>query len=166
MAHVGAFEGLKQWALLYVRHRDIPVRKISEVRDADYGFIIANSDGTLTSCVIQPLFKGIGNEFISAAAAGKSILIVTLSNEENIKAVYSMWDALAASQCLLIIFVNPFSAQEEKWVLKPFLHDRVCDRSSLLQGLKAMAELVEPVDAETMAVLAQKQGTWLRQPKR
>lgn len=160
MAPIGAFEGLKQWALLYVRHRDLPLRRISGIKDAGYGFVIANSDGTLTSCVIQPLFKDVHRDFIKAAASAdkKSVLIVTLSNEENIKAVYSMWDALAASQCLLIIFVNPFSAQEEKWVLKPFLHDRVCDRASLLQGLKAMAELVEPVDAETMAVLAQKQG--------
>lgn len=29
---------------------------------------------------------------------------------------------------------------------------KLCDRSSLLQGLKAMAELVEPIDAETLAI--------------
>lgn len=97
-------------------------------------------------------FKGLGSEFISATQAGKSALIVTLSNEENIESVYRMWDALAADENLIVIFANPFSALEEKWLLKPCLHDRVCDRSSLLQGLKAMAELVEPIDAETFAI--------------
>lgn len=154
MAAVGAFEGLKQWALLYVRHRDIPVKKIADIKDADYGFVIANNDGTAASCVVQPSLKGVSSQFVSATAAAgrKNTLIITLSNEENIKAVYSMWDALAANPSLLIVFANPFSTQEEKWVLKPFLHNRVCDRASLLQGLKAMAELVDPIGEETFAI--------------
>lgn len=147
MAAIEAFEGLKQWALLYVKHRDITVKKIAGIRDADYGFVIANNDGTATSCVVQPSFKAI------STYAGKSVLIVTLSNGDNIKAVYGMWDALAANPGLLIVFTNPFSAHEEKWVLKPHLHNKVCDRASLLQGLKAMAELVEPIDEEAFAKL-------------
>ncbi len=153
MAAVEAFEGLKQWALLYVKHRDIPVKKITNIKDADYGFVIANNDGTATSCVIQPSFKAVSSQF------AKSVMIVTLSNEDNIKAVYGVWDALAANPVLLIVFANPFSAQEEKWVLKPFLHNKVCDRASLLQGLKAMAELVEPIDEEAFSAR-------LREPKR
>ncbi len=152
MAPVEAFDALKQWALLYVKHRDIAVKKIAGIKDTGYGFLMANSDGTTTSCIIAVSFKGIGNEFISAAAADKGILIVTLSNEENIRAVYSVWETLAASQNLLIIFANPFSSLEEKWALRPYIHNRVCDRSSLLQGLKAMAELVEPIDAEALAM--------------
>lgn len=152
MAPVGAFDALKQWALLYVKHKDITLKKIAGIKDADYGFLMANSDGTTTSCVVAVSFKGIDKEFSSTAAADKSTPIVTLSNEENIRAVHSVWDTLAASQNLLIIFANPFSSLEEKWALRPHLHNRVCDRSSLLQGLKAMAELVEPIDAETLAI--------------
>ena len=152
MAPVGAFNALKQWALLYVKHRDITLKKIAGIKDTDYGFLMANNDGTTTNCIIVVSFNGIGNEFISAAAADKSILIITLSNEENIQVVFRMWDKLAANQNLLIIFANPFSALEEKWTLRPYIHNRVCDRSSLLQGLKAMAELVEPIDAETLAI--------------
>ncbi|MBI3037136.1 hypothetical protein HYY73_05315 [Candidatus Woesearchaeota archaeon] len=150
MAKVEAFDALKQWALRYVRHRDIHAKKIAAIKDTDYGFLIANNDGTSASCTIALSFKGVSKEFISASAAGKSALVVTLSNEENIQSVYSVWDALAASQGLLIIFANPFSATEDKWVLKPFLHNKVCDRNSLLQGLKAMSELVEPIDEETL----------------
>ena len=154
MLPVEAFDGLKQWALRYVRHRDIPVKKIAEIKDAEYGFVVANIDGTSTSCIVQVVFKDLntGSVSASAAAAGKNILVITLSNEENVQAVYRMWDKIATSHNLLIIFVNPLSASEEKWVLKPHLHNKVCDRSSLLQGLKAMAELVEPIDAETFAI--------------
>ncbi len=160
MTLVEAFDSLKQWALLYVKHRDINVKKIVDIKDTDYGFLVANNDGTSTSCIIQVLLKDLSSGFVSAKAAaeGKNTLVVTLSNEDNIRAVYGMWDTLAANQGLLIIFVNPFSSQEEKWVLKPFLHNKVCDRASLLQGLKAMAELVEPIDAETMAIKVRQQG--------
>ena len=150
LAHGGAFDSLKQWALRYVRHRDLPLKKIAEIKDADFGFVLANNDGTSTSCIIQVSLKDVNRDFISATAA--ATLVVTLSNGENIKAVYSMWDAVAACQSLLVIFVNPFSALEDKWLLRPYLHNKVCDRSSLLQGLKAMAELVEPIDTETLAV--------------
>ena len=156
MAAVGAFDALKQWALLYVKHRDITAKKIAGIKDTGYGFLIANNDGTTTSCIVAVSFKGVGTEFISAAAADKSILVVTLSNEENIQSVYRMWDTLAASQNLLIIFANPFSSLEDKWMLMPHLHNRVCDRSSLLQGLKAMAELVEPITEEAMALKTRK----------
>ncbi|MBI2176644.1 hypothetical protein HYU40_04865 [Candidatus Woesearchaeota archaeon] len=156
MASGEAFGGLKEWALRYVKHRDISVKKITAVKDTDYGFRVANSDGTSTDCIIQPSLKGLSSRFVSAAVG--NTLVVTLSNDENIRAVYSMWDALAANQGLLIVFVSPFSGQEDKWVLRPYLHNKVCDRSSLLQGLRAMAELVEPVDAETLAVRVREQG--------
>ncbi len=160
MTSVEAFDGLKQWALRYVRHRDINVKKIVDIKDTDYGFLVVNNNGTSASCVIWVSLGDINKDVIQATAAAdkKSVLIVTLSNEDNIRAVYGMWDTLAANQGLLIIFVNPFSSQEEKWVLKPFLHNKVCDRASLLQGLKAMAELVEPIDAETMAIKVRQQG--------
>lgn len=160
MTLVEAFDGLKQWALLYVKHRDINVKKIADIKDTDYGFLVANNDGTATSCVIQVLLGDINRGFIQATAAAdkKSVLIVTLSNDDNIRAAYRMWEVIAANPGLLIVFVNPFSSQEEKWVLKPFLHNKVCDRTSLLQGLKAMAELVEPIDAETMAMKIKQKG--------
>ncbi|MEK6854374.1 MAG: hypothetical protein AABX60_03490 [Nanoarchaeota archaeon] len=149
MADSASFDFTKEWAVRYVRHRDIAAKKISEIKDTDYGFQIINKDGTLLECVVQLTIKGISQQFI---AATKNVLVITLSNDENIQAVYKMWDALAANRALLIVFVNHFSALEDKWVLKPYLHNKVCDRNSLLQGLRAMSELVEPIDEETLTL--------------
>ncbi len=123
MMPVEAFGGLKNWALRYVRHRDLPLKKIAEIKETDFGFVMANNDGTSTICLIKPDLKELNGELVSGSAAveGKSALIVALSNKENIQAVYSMWEALAASHNLVIVFVNPFSVSEEKWVLKPLL---------------------------------------------
>lgn len=149
MADSVCFDFLKQWAVRYVRHRDIAAKKISEIKDSNYGFQIVNKNGTLIDCVVQLTLKGISPEFTAAA---RNMLIITLSNEENMRQVHAAWDKLAINSSLLIVFVNPFSAMEERWVLKPYLHNKVCDEASLLQGLKAMAELVEPIDEETLTL--------------
>ena len=149
MVDPASFEFIKEWTVRYVRHRDIAARKISGIRGTEYGFQVINKDGTLIECVVQLALKKISGQFI---AATKNALVITLSNSENVQAVNRMWDALAANSGLLVVFANPFSALEDKWVLKPHLHNKVCDRNSLLQGLRAMSELVEPIDEETLTM--------------
>ena len=142
-----AFDYLKEWAIRYVKHRDLAVKKIAEIRSASFGFLIVNNDGTSTNCLVQPSLAAFNP---AAAEIETRAMLITLNNDWNIQAVYNVWDRLAAKKDLLIVFVNPFSATEEKWVLKPYLHNKVCDRRSLLLGLRAMAELVEPANEETM----------------
>lgn len=91
--------------------------------------------------------EGVGTDLHQAQGHGY---------EENILAVYKAWEPLSKNSSLLVVFANPFSATEDKWILKPFLHNKVCDLNSLLQGLKAMSELVEPVSEGALATLAAK----------
>lgn len=140
------FDALKEWALNYVRHRDIQ-KKIFRVKDADFGFVIENNDGTSSDCLIAPSLSG----GVLLGAARKPSMVISLSNEQNIKEVYAVWDNLVVNSSLFLVFINPFSSSEDKWVLKPFLHNKVCDRSSLLQGLRAMSELVDPVDEASLS---------------
>ncbi|MBI2143648.1 hypothetical protein HYU17_00660 [Candidatus Woesearchaeota archaeon] len=143
-----AFNYLKEWATTYSRHRDIPLKKIRDIKDTQNGFQIINKDGTSADCVILPSLK---NALHPAETRGQRV-IVTLSNIENIKEVCKAWDAMAADRTLLIIFANPLSEAEDRWVLKPHLHNKVCDTASLTQGLKAMSEFVEPIDEETLTL--------------
>lgn len=150
MTPVEAFECLKEWALTYIKHRDMAARKIAKIKNSDSGFVVVNNDGTSLSCIVKPSLKSL-DSVAAAAEQKKPIIVFALSNEENTLAVYKAWEPLSKNNGLIIVFANPFSATEDKWVLKPFLHNKVCDRNSLLQGLKAMSELVEPVDEESLA---------------
>lgn len=161
MVDAGAFDYIKEWALTYVKHRDLSLKKIAEINGTDYGFQIINNDGTITRCIVQLSLKNLSLTIVTAAedktntsntSSTLSTFLVTLSNEENIREIYKMWGTLSTISNLLIVFVNPFSATEEKWVLKPYLHNKICDKASLLQGLKAMAELVKPIDEETLTL--------------
>jgi hypothetical protein len=148
-----AFDYLKNWAVIYIRHRDIALKKIAAIKDSADGFTVENSDGSRVQCLVSPTLKDVGRQ-----ALGANPIIFTLSNQSNVQEIYKAWNSLAQNRNLLIILANPFSKLEEKWVLKPYLHNQVCDSSSLLLGLKAMAELVEPLDEQGLILNARQSG--------
>ena len=76
------------------------------------------------------------------------LTVVTLHNEANRKALIENWKSFAAHPKLTVYFVNPLVASENKWVIVPHTHDKVCDHESLALGITAMGELVPLVSAE------------------
>ena len=111
MAQTKAFDYLKEWVVIYVRHRDLASKKIAETKDADFGIVVVNNDGTSINCIVQPSLAGFNPD---AGEIQDNSLVVTLNNDLNLQAVYKMWDKLAAKKALVIIFINLFSAPEQK----------------------------------------------------
>ena len=72
--------------------------------------------------------------------------IVTLNSKENFDMIIKNWHKLISFKFLNIIFANPFSALDKKWVIFPYTHHKICDESSLENGLRAMFEMVEPIE--------------------
>ena len=60
------------------------------------------------------------------------------------------WKRLIDFKFLNIIFVNPFSGFDKKWIVFPYTHHRVCDESSLELGLKSMFDMVEPIEEKEL----------------
>jgi hypothetical protein len=153
--NMNAFECLKDWAQLYVKHRDIAYRKIACLRDSAKGFIVENSDGSFVECFVLPSLTLDLKDIVNSD--GKSCILFTLSNKKNIQLVSKSWDGLARNRNLVVVFASPFSTMEDKWVIRPYLHNLMCDRSSLLQGLNSLSEFIEPVDEESLPLKAQKE---------
>ncbi|HIG98773.1 TPA: hypothetical protein HA231_05110 [Candidatus Woesearchaeota archaeon] len=149
-----AFEAVREWASIYVLHRDIAYGRIADVQKTPDGFRVANKDGTATLCVVKPDLRGMDAGKLAQANENSTILF-TLSNGSNITEVCNRWNVLSGIKGLLVVFTNPISTTDDKWLLKPHLHDKVCDRASLLRGLNAMAELVEPITEDALAMSAQ-----------
>ena len=62
----------------------------------------------------------------------------------------SNWKRLVDLKFLNIYFVNPFSGSEKVWIINPYIHDRICDKSSLELGIESMAEMVEIIGLEEL----------------
>ena len=76
--------------------------------------------------------------------------IFTLNNASNINFVVTNWKQLVGFRFLNIYFVNPFSDSDKVWVICPYIHDKICDKSSLEAGLKSMSEMVNPIGSEEL----------------
>jgi hypothetical protein len=141
-----AFSVLREWAVNYMKHRDIIAKKIAEIKESEYGFVIRNSDATATACLIQPSLKDL-NQITTAAA---TIFLFTLNNSDNLSSIGSNWEKLAAIKNLTLVVVNPVSKSEQKWLVKPYVHNQLFGKPSL-EALKGMAALVEQTDEQTLA---------------
>jgi hypothetical protein len=132
-----AVQALKEWAEGYARNRSMGA-EIS-LQDKGNTLEIKQKDG-IETYVISP--------DLDAKAAKENSTIVTLNNPENIGIMAKSWDAFIKVKGLKVIFVSPFSTQEDRWIILPAIHNRICDRKSLKLGFTAMAELVDPITEE------------------
>lgn len=63
----------------------------------------------------------------------KKYYLVCLNLKENIESVHNNWNILSKIENLYIIFVEP--NKNEKWILKPHLHNKISDDETLKEGL-------------------------------
>ena len=142
---------LLDWTINFIKNKDIISKKIEKIengkdgfdlyvkyKDREQYFIIAASIADIDS-IVQRLNS---NSYFS---------IVTLNSKENFDIIIKNWSRLIGFKFLNIIFVNPFSDMDKKWIVFPHTHHKICDESSLENGLKAMFEMVEPIEEQQLA---------------
>ena len=134
---------LIDWAIRFLENRDVIRKNILSVKKKSDGFdfIVHYKDNIKYFIVSQileiNLFKRIKKEDNTG--------IFTLNNKDNIRFVVNKWRELSGMQFLSIYFINPFSNLDKVWIIQPYVHDNVCDKSSLELGLKSMSEMVETI---------------------
>ena len=141
---------LVDWTVNFIKNKDIISKKIEKIengkdgfdlyvryKDREQYFIIAANIADIDA-IIQKLNS---NSYFS---------IVTLNSKENFDIVIKNWNRLIGFKFLNIIFVNPFSGMDKKWIVFPHTHHKVCDGSSLKNGLRAMFEVVEPIEEQQL----------------
>ncbi|MBN1646342.1 hypothetical protein JW868_04860 [Candidatus Woesearchaeota archaeon] len=66
--------------------------------------------------------------------------IITLNTQKNVQIFIRQFSKYAQNLFLTIIFVNPSANQ--KWLIKPHVHNLVADKTSLKRGIMALSENV------------------------
>lgn len=129
---------LKDWAKQYVKHKDIMTRQIQEIKEAQYGLDVVYQDKQI-KYLISLNIKDIEPE--------ENARIITINSPDNLKQIQNNWEKYCV-EGLSIIFINPFSLNDKQWIINPKIHNKICDSESLILGLKAMAENVDPITPE------------------
>ena len=137
-------EYLSDWTYNYIRHKDIILKRIVDIEKKGSGFLVTFNDRKAS---YEPM---VSLKDFSKAVNEASI--VTFNTAENFQLLLKEWKKFVGKK-LTVIFINPESNLDRKWMVATHVHDAICDRASLRQGMKSMFETVEPLDEEKIRKL-------------
>ncbi len=145
-----AHDFLVQWTVNFIKNKDILAKKIEHIENGKNGFdLYVKYKDREQYFIITPKIENI-DSIMQRIDNNSYFSIVTLNSRENFDIVLKNWDRLIAFKFLNIIFVNPFSEMDKKWVIFPHTHHKICDEKSLENGLKSMFSMVEPIEEEQL----------------
>lgn len=147
---------LFDWTFHFIKNRDILVRRIVKIEEyINQGYIFVEYKDKRMVYLVVPFIKdfdkvwGSLQEFKKSTDSSDSCLVV-FNDKDNLDKVIENWQIMDKYPEFQIIFANPFSMQDKRWILIPYTHSRVTEPSALKQGLKAMFETVDPIRKKTV----------------
>ena len=142
---------LLDWTISFVKNKDIMSKKIEKIENEKDGFdLYVKYNDKEQYLIIVPVIKDI-DSVMQRLGNNAYFSIVTLNSKENLGIILKSWNKLISFKFLSIIFVNPFSELDKKWIVFPYTHNKISDESSLESGLKSMFEMVEPIEEQQLA---------------
>lgn len=137
-------ETLKQWYLFYIKNRDLMLKKIRNVEQKEDIITIHNKEGTKESSIVASnptSFTALLSQFNET----DKISIITLNKKDIINLLIKEWKDIVNYTALTMMFVNPDSEQDKKWIIKPHFHHRFTDPSALKSGIMSIASSVDMI---------------------
>lgn len=137
---------LTKWTLTYIKNRDVMLKKISKVEDKKEYILVTNKDETHIVYIVKEKLTSLApimrrfKELEEEHKANKFTLVL-YNQRQNLDQVISAWDNLLDLEKLTIVFANPET--NEKWVVAPYVHDKIADPQNLKNGLVSLFEGVE-----------------------
>ena len=124
---------LKLWIKTYLENKDMINNEIKKISDKDNSIIIEYGNYS-KEFIVEPNLENLD--------LNKNIGIVFMNNKYNLDQVIKKWTQLKKNENIIIYFVNPET--DQKWIIKPYIHSKIADQSTLKKGLKAIAESIQP----------------------
>ncbi len=133
---------LADWFERYIKNRDLIFRKIEEVKNQGDKVIVKEKSGKETHYYSEPFPEDLAKTADSIKEKECGILLY--NTKDNFDKILKAWETLAKKPGLTIIFINPFSKIEKRWIIRPYTHNRITEPSALEQGLNSMYIMVDP----------------------
>ncbi|PIN72698.1 hypothetical protein COV21_01355 [Candidatus Woesearchaeota archaeon CG10_big_fil_rev_8_21_14_0_10_45_5] len=137
------FSYLKEWLIPYLKSKDAFERQIADISDEPFGIHVKylSKDGFF---IIEPKLSELPEILSRIPAPPKSqFTAIFFNTKENFKAALACWSELVKIRNLKMLFVNPKSETDTKWIVAPYVHTLICDEHSVSRGLKSMFAMVE-----------------------
>ncbi len=154
MALTSSEKYLMEWFERYIKNRDLVFRKIESIEQKDSKLIVKHKNGEVITYHICPFPQDFVT-VLNNLDDDKNNLVV-YNSEENFNSLIKNWAKLTTCSNLSLFFINPFSNQEKRWVIKPYVHARISEQESVEQGLRTLYEMVDSITKERVKELTDK----------
>ncbi len=139
---------LTDYAITFLENMDAILKKIKSINRNCQGFNFCVEYKENKKCfLIKPL---LDESIFEKTKTDQFLGIIALSNPENMKFLLKQWKNISRHKGMVFYFINPFSNLDKIWIICPYVHNRICDNSSLELGLKSMMDLVESITIEEL----------------
>ncbi|MGM5482406.1 MAG: hypothetical protein ACQESF_02990 [Nanobdellota archaeon] len=138
-------ESLKEWFKRYIKHKDIFDNKLERFNEDNKLIKVIYKNDEITA-LIEPIMQDI-QSIEEILKKNEKVILVTFNNKKNLNFVVGMWQRLAEFKNLKIIFSNPETQGDDKWIIIPYTHNKITSASALEAGLKSMFNSVEEVES-------------------
>ncbi len=134
---------LKEWALNYIKNRDLLVKQIEKIEENKDGWdIVVTARSGLKFYLIVPKMENF--EKILERVNNHHLTVVAFNTKENLDIMIENWSKVKDHEHLAIMFVNPNSELDKKWLVFPYTHHKITEKASLKKGLKTLFNTVDP----------------------
>jgi len=138
-------EEFTDWAMTYFRNRDLVQRRIVSIEktSGECDILIKHNDKEI-KVLVMPEIESF-DALNAKLDKDKHTTLVTLNSKNNFDIIVNNWKYFVELPNFYIVFSNPDSSTETKWIINPHVHSRIADEKSLKIGLKSMFDSVERI---------------------
>ena len=136
---------LKEWLVNYIKNRDILLKQIDSIseKSKEWDVVVKTKSGEERYYIVRPELDDFDK--IAEKLDDQTITLVVLNKKKNLDILIQNWGKTTHNPKFCIIFVNPKSELEKKWMVFPHTHEKVTEKAALERGLKALFQTVDPV---------------------
>lgn len=138
---------LTEWVIIFIKHKDILKNNLQNIEQKQGVVHAIFKDGKRQDFFI---FEDIIDILPLLETAKKtdadinySIHALCYNTKQNLKLLIENWQLCTQYQRLSFYFVNPKSSTDTKWVVNPWLHNKISEHKKLEAGLNSMFLMVE-----------------------
>jgi hypothetical protein len=137
---------MTEWIIHYLRNKDIVAKNIISIDIVSDGLLVKYKNSEQFYKLLPSIVDC--NEIIQKIKEHLNLALVLLNSRDNFQIITQNWKRFIDFPQFTILFINPFSQLDTKWIINPYIHNKICDNASLLTGLKSIFGTVEPISED------------------
>jgi hypothetical protein len=137
-------EELMDWVEHYIKNRDLIAKQVVNIMRHEEGWSlrVVKQQGQQWY-LVEPHLEN-AESITSRMKEETDACLVVLNTKKNVDVIATHWKDLVKYPKLCIIFVNPNSETDKRWIIFPHSHHKIIEPKTLKKGLQSLYNTVEP----------------------